>query len=425
MATDEKLLQFLYACPVGLIEFDGAGEISMINPHAMQHLMPLAGAAACVNFFAAMENFAPELRSIAGNFPGSHGTIRDHHRIFVDLAERRRKGRPQVLSCSLVKLGPDRFMATLGDITDEVTREHRLRQADTWFSALIDGINDFGVVVVSGDLTVISANASFLRQSRRGFDTVIGHSVKDILVHSGENEPGAESVEDQFGVAARDGWHLHEGWEQRADGERYWCQRLIVVRDDDETPQDTTFSMVMRDVPPRETDSGDLITMLTRDDLTGASNRMYFHKTLRREKLRWQNRREPLSLVMLDLDHFKAVNDSYGHPGGDAVLCAVARTGLAMKPANAVFARLGGEEFALLLPGQGIDGAMRIASALREAIARTPVETTRGEIRVTASMGCAELDEVDGSTDDLIELADARLYQAKRSGRNRVLAAVS
>ncbi len=422
MSNDEKLLQFLYACPVGLIEFDASGRITMINPHAMQHLLPLGGPAASENFFTAMENCAPELRSIAGSYTSDHGTIRGSHRIFVDLAEKRRKGRPQVLSCSLVKLGAERFMATLSDISDEVAREHRLRQADTWFSALIDGINDYGVIVVSGDLTVISANRSFSRQTGRSFEQVIGRSVGDILLTPDADDPGMDSVEDQFCMAARDGWNLYEGWERRANGERYWCQRLIVVRDEDEKAGDSTFSVILRDVPPRESDSGDLITMLTRDDLTGASNRMYFHKTLRREKLRWQSRKDPLSLVMLDLDHFKAINDRFGHPGGDAVLCAVARTALAMKPANAVFARLGGEEFALLLPGRGLQEASRIASDLCDAIARTPIEAAQGKITVTASLGCAELGEVQGSTDDLIELADSRLYHVKRTGRNRVLA---
>lgn len=419
MNGDDKLMEFLYACPVGLIDFDRAGRIGVVNPRAMKYLMPLAGGANPENLFEALERHAPELRSIVGAFTPTHGEIRDGHRIYVDLGERRRKGRPHVLSCSIVRLGADRFMATLSDISAQVAQEQRLNQADAWFSALIDGINDYALLVLSGDGTILRVNRSFTRQTGHADDAVIGRHVKEILSAPSSDGGPLVSLEDEFAAAMRDGWTLREGWELRSNGERYWCQRLIVARDDEENLDSPAFSMVLRDVPPRSQDGIDLVAMLTQDHLTGAANRMRFQKALQREGLAWRKLRQPAALVMLDLDHFKALNDEHGHPVGDDVLREVARVGLAVADQRSVFARLGGEEFALLLPRADLRTAGRVAEELREAIAALRVGAA--EVRITASLGCAELDEVDGSTDGLIELADARLYDAKRAGRDRVL----
>lgn len=417
-SAEEQLLEFLYACPVGLIECDAAGEIGMMNPHAMQHLLPLAGTRDAGNLFAALEQHAPELRNMAASFAPATGRICDGHRIFIDLAPGRFAAIPQVLACTLVKLGPDRLMATLADISHQVAQERRLRQADTWFATLLDGVNGYAALTITPQGEITSANSCLTRQT--GYDpvAVIGHNLADVL--RTEASGGDLRLDEQLAIAATDGWHLQEGWQRRAAGERFWCQRLVVARSEGADKLPTSYSVVLRDVPRREAATEDLRRLLTCDHLTGAANRRYFGQVMEREQAHWSELRQSLSLIVLDLDHFKTVNDTYGHPVGDALLRHVAEACTALLPPCGIFARLGGEEFGALLPRFDHAQALALAEEMRQTIAAIEVATAGRTVRVTASLGCATLCEVDGSIDGLIALADKRLYAAKRGGRNRV-----
>ncbi|WP_076070758.1 sensor domain-containing diguanylate cyclase [Sphingomonas montana] len=418
MSGEEQLLEFLYACPVGLIECDAMGEIALMNPHAMQHLLPLAGARNAGNLFDALERHAPELRGIVADFGPATGRICDGHRIFVDLGTRRRTVAPKVLACTLVRLGPDRLMATLSDISQQVAQEDRLRQADTWFATLLDGVSDYAALTITADGRIATADPCFTRQTGHAFADVIGRNLTDLL-HT-DASGGDLRLDEQLVIAARDGWHLQEGWQQRANGDRYWCQRLVVARSSGEQAPASDYSVVLRDVPRREEAAEDVRRLLTCDHLTGAANRRHFGQVMQREQAHWQELRQSLSLIVLDLDHFKAVNDRHGHPVGDVLLRRVAEVCTALLPPRGVFARLGGEEFGALLPRYDNGQAMTLAEEMRAAIAALQVETPHGPLTVTASLGCAALDETDGSIDALIALADERLYAAKHAGRNRV-----
>ncbi|MET0271137.1 MAG: sensor domain-containing diguanylate cyclase [Sphingomonas sp.] len=416
--SEEALLEFLYACPVGLIECDLAGEITMMNPHAMQHLLPLAGMHDAGNLFAAFERHAPELRNMVTGFAPANGRICEGHRIFVDLGAGRRTTEPKVMACTLVRLGPNRLMATLADISRQVAQEQRLRQADAWFATLLDGADGYAALAIKPDGEIASVNQCFTRQT--GFERadVAGRKLDDVLGHDASG--GDLRLHEQLQIAERDGWHLQEGWQRRADGERYWCQRLVVARSESEDVTPSGFSVVLRDVPRREAATEDLRRLLTCDHLTGAANRRHFVQVLERERTHWHELRHALSLIVLDLDHFKAVNDTFGHPVGDRLLCRVTEACIALLPPRGIFARLGGEEFGVLLPRHDHDQAVGLAEQLREAIALLEVPTPKGTVTATASLGVATLDEADGAIDTLIALADKRLYAAKREGRNRV-----
>lgn len=418
LPAEEKLLEFLYACPVGLIECDAAGGISMINPHAMQHLLPLAGDRDSGNLFAALEQHAPEIRHLVTAFDRPTGRICEGHRITVDLANGRRATMPKVLACTVVKLGPDRFMATLADISTQVAQERRLKQADAWFAALLDQCNHYAVVTLSTSGDVESVNDAFTHQTGHACDTVLGSRLAAVLEGAPLN--GEHGLDDQLALAARDGWHLLEGWQRRTSGERYWCQRLVVARHDGDAAQISGFLVVLRDVPHGGAAADDLRRLLTCDHLTGAANRMHFSQMLERSRAQWQRTGQPVALVMFDLDHFKRVNDTYGHPTGDALLCRVTEICAALVPVRGTLARLGGEEFGVLLPYYDRAQAMDLAETMRQAIAAAEVPVPGGVLKATASLGCATLDEVSGSVDAFIALADQRLYAAKREGRNRV-----
>ncbi|WP_235535100.1 GGDEF domain-containing protein [Sphingomonas sp. Leaf339] len=394
------------------------GEIVLMNPHAMQHLMPLAGARDAGNLFAALEQHAPELRSLAAAFGPATGRITDGHRIFVDLGPSRRTQVPKVLACTMVKLGADRLMVTLSDISQQVVQEERLRQADTWFATLLDGVNEYAALAITPDGAITSTNACFTRQTGHDCSTAIGRNLADVLETDASG--GDLRLMEQVEIAGRDGWHLQEGWQQRADGSRYWCQRLVVARSEKDSALPTGFSVVLRDVPRREAAAEDMRRLLTCDHLTGASNRRHFSQVMEREQAHWRELRQSLSLIVIDLDHFKAVNDTHGHPVGDALLCRVVEVCAGMLPPRGIFARLGGEEFGALLPRYDHNQALGLAEEMRKAIAGLSIQTPDGVLNATASLGCATLDEAGGSIDGLIKLADERLYAAKRAGRNRV-----
>lgn len=158
------------------------------------------------------------------------------------------------------------------------------------------------------------------------------------------------------------------------------------------------------------------------DPLTGVLNRRFFAKQLVKEMAYARRHGTTVSVVILDIDHFKQVNDVFGHSTGDTVLCDVAARLKRQLRDEDYLARFGGEEFVVLLRGVHATGAAAAAERLRAAVAANPVEARVASIPVTISVGCATHAGGEGSGDELLSLADARLYLAKRSGRNRVVA---
>ena len=161
----------------------------------------------------------------------------------------------------------------------------------------------------------------------------------------------------------------------------------------------------------------------TRDALTGSYNRSHFEERLRTELAYAARHRAEMSLVLLDLDHFKRVNDTYGHPAGDQVLRELAALAQRSLRAEDVFARFGGEEFAVVLRGIHLSGARKLAERLRIGLERSAIAAEDTHIRVTLSAGCASLACAPRpSAEELVRIADRRLYAAKAGGRNRVVA---
>jgi diguanylate cyclase (GGDEF)-like protein len=157
------------------------------------------------------------------------------------------------------------------------------------------------------------------------------------------------------------------------------------------------------------------------DGLTGLYNKRFLLQTLRREISRARRHEHALSLLMADLDHFKQVNDRYGHTAGDRVLKQLAVLLQEQLRAHDLVARFGGEEFAVVLPETDLDGARRVAHKIREAVEGHPFTDGDHLLGITISLGCALLHEIDREPEDLIHRADDRLYKAKAAGRNRVV----
>jgi diguanylate cyclase (GGDEF)-like protein len=165
-----------------------------------------------------------------------------------------------------------------------------------------------------------------------------------------------------------------------------------------------------------------LRTQSIRDPLTGLYNRRYLEESLTRELARCDRVNKPLSVLMIDLDHFKRFNDTHGHDGGDALLTHAGRVFQAHCRAEDIACRYGGEEFTLILPEVDAERARQRAEEIRLAVEKLDVQHRRERLSsVTTSIGVGTFPDNARAMDELLRRADAALYKAKQQGRNRVV----
>jgi two-component system cell cycle response regulator len=164
----------------------------------------------------------------------------------------------------------------------------------------------------------------------------------------------------------------------------------------------------------------EIYKMTTTDGLTGVFNKRFFLETMEREMGRCFRYKRPMSLLMVDIDHFKRINDTRGHLAGDAVLKQVATLIAKQVRKEDVFARYGGEEFGAVLPEVELEGAVVLAEKLRGVVEKATYSWENQAIPVTVSIGVAALPVEVCTTEQFIGKADAALYDAKHQGRNRV-----
>ena len=177
----------------------------------------------------------------------------------------------------------------------------------------------------------------------------------------------------------------------------------------------------LRDLTDEKMAQVALEQLATRDGLTGLANRRCFDDTLHAEWARALRQQQPLSLLMVDVDNFKAYNDANGHLGGDECLKRIARAVASEMRANDLVARYGGEEFAVILPNQSLKGAAIVAERIRCRVEQLQLPSTAPTRHVTVSIGAATaIAGPDNSASDLVATADAALYRAKHLGRNRI-----
>jgi diguanylate cyclase (GGDEF)-like protein len=183
----------------------------------------------------------------------------------------------------------------------------------------------------------------------------------------------------------------------------------------------------LRDMTDEKLAQAALEQLATRDGLTGLANRRCFDDTLHAEWARALRQKQPLSLLMVDVDNFKAYNDANGHLGGDECLKRIAKAVASEMRANDLVARYGGEEFAVILPNQSLKGAAIVAERIRSRVERLTMPTSGGNlaspgyVTVTVSIGAATaIAAADTSAHQLVAIADAALYRAKHMGRNRI-----
>jgi diguanylate cyclase (GGDEF)-like protein/PAS domain S-box-containing protein len=406
----ESLLEFMYLCPFGVLQIDAAGDVVMANPAVARLLLPLAPVMGLANIFDVLEDVAPDLRSLIEAFSEPRGAVCEGRRIHTGIDA---NGNPGYLALTVMKLDAERWMLVVSDISREVAQEYRLAQAHSWFAAMTAGVTDFGLLTADGDGRVTSWTESAARQNGFTAADTVGRTLNIIYLPEDAVEGRASQ---QIAFARRDGWHIDEGWRKRKDGSRYWCQSLVAATTDGDPD---LFTVVLRRVSERKRGLTEIRNRLTQDHLTGVFNRAHFFESAQSHMSRQD--KAPVSVLMIDADHFKTINDTYGHPTGDRVLKELASTLKRYLRPDDILGRIGGEEFALLLPGLDVEGARLVAASLRGQIALMRVPAGGSIVPVTVSIGCAARDTENVTLDQVLAAADRALYRAKALGRDRIV----
>lgn len=254
------------------------------------------------------------------------------------------------------------------------------------------------------------------------FEHITGYSPREAvgktprILKSGHHT--AAFYADLWGTINRGEVWRGEMTNRRKNGDHYW-EHMTIAPVKDADGKVTHFVAIKEDITARKRVAEELERLASTDPLTGLPNRRYFFD--RAESILASSGRpvEALSVVMVDIDHFKNVNDRFGHAGGDAVLRETAGRLQRAVRAGDLIARFGGEEFALLLPRTDERTAVEVAERLRLSVAAGPMPAGKAEVAVTVSLGVATARDVSVSLDELLQRADLALYAAKEGGRNR------
>lgn len=206
-----------------------------------------------------------------------------------------------------------------------------------------------------------------------------------------------------------------------ADGQVRWLSDKCFINRQAEPGQPVIIVGIAEDITDKKQMQTELHRLATTDVLTQSSNRRHFFECAHREFEQARQQGTPLAFLLLDIDNFKVINDTYGHQEGDNVLQRIAESGRATLRRGDVFGRVGGEEFAAVFPGCAPDMAMQVAERLQREIQRLSFSHGDQTFGITVSQGLTSLTAEDESIDSLFARADAAMYKAKHQGKNRII----
>ena len=294
--------------------------------------------------------------------------------------------------------------------TIENLMQHNALLLDTAADGIC-GIDD------NGDITFI--NRAALAMHGFQLEEVMGKNPRELFYrHDSDGHPDPPKV-CLFMQTLEDGKSREaEEWLSRRDGSSFPAK--VVVTPIFEQGQRNGVVIVFHDITEQRNRQEALLQLATTDSLTGASNRRHFLDQLDAELARQRRHGGHASILMTDLDFFKHINDKYGHATGDVVLSHFVHIVRQTVRRSDIIGRIGGEEFAILLPGDGTNGARELAERLRHTFESNPARINNMEIACTVSIGISGLLTDDMTADAPLRRADEALYAAKAAGRNRI-----
>lgn len=412
----EELLQFLYLMPTGVVKFDADGHVQMINPKAVsllagneQHLHDAD---------ALLGALAPELHQRWTESAGELGSLGEPVRVSVGT-----EPAATVLQLRLVRPDAACCMLTIEDVSELMAQKRRIVEQDIQLSAVIEHMQGYAVLSLTADGRLADWNTSLGRQLELT-RTAVGQPLEDMAFWrppEGASPPDPDNEAFAFSrlreEVRRAGWHHFS--------RRVWvpggtCQWMDCVLAPIVHPPNTVagYVMVLRDDTESHQRAERLYLEAYTDTLTGLPNRRALLAHV--NGIMTRNESAPMGAVLVDIDHFKRVNDTYGHEAGDQVLRGVAAALRAQARAGDFVARLGGEEFVIVMLGLDTRTAFSAVDRLRAALVAADIRAVGAPAGVTASFGVA-LRQGAEVWDDLLCRADRATYAAKAAGRNRVV----
>jgi diguanylate cyclase (GGDEF)-like protein/PAS domain S-box-containing protein len=423
-----RLLQFMYLMPVGVVSAAADGTVMAINPFAAQVLMPVAASTGFLNLFSILEKIYPRGRALLRDFDGRSGEICSR-----EVAEVPQEGDPRAfraIEISLSRLGDGAYMGVFNDITDKTMLERDLRFQSERFRMLVEFIHDYVIYTLDTRGHVDTWNKSGERLAGVCNADAIGVSFAEILRFFSAEQCDAEAL---LARARDEGSCEIECRSVTANGEEVWFEKAI-TRLSDKHGELAGYSVIAHNVTEHKRLQLRLKHLSETDPLTGAANRRAFSAQLAQAFDHAQHAGHAVGVAILDIDHFKRLNDHYGHAAGDAALKAfVDRVARTLRKGD-VLGRLGGEEFGIVLYGAEEETLMALLERVRSDVAALSVSHEGEPLRFTVSIGASFWQPGDtvlavapGAADHsatieaVMHAADEALYEAKGSGRNRVV----
>ena len=310
-------------------------------------------------------------------------------------------------------------LSTLGAVVHQMLQWHGLEQRAQMLQQIVENASE-AIITMKEDGQILTANRAVEMTFLYRPEEVIGQPFTLLFPEDGPEQRARGMLETS---AAGRSWQ-GELPARRKDGSVFPAQMSCSILRD-RSGRVRCLIGIVRDVTERRQFLDQLKHLSITDNLTGLYNHRFFHERLQYEFARARRYREQLGCIMIDVDFFKTVNDTYGHLLGDEVLKSLA--GIISRATRAVdlVARYGGEEFAILLPSTDIEGAARCAEHVWKSVGTTEICTQQGALRLTVSAGVAALGEDMKDEEELCRRADAALLIAKRRGRNNVCVWVS
>jgi diguanylate cyclase (GGDEF)-like protein/PAS domain S-box-containing protein len=307
------------------------------------------------------------------------------------------------------------WVGTHVDVTEQRRAEKALGETKQFLNSIIENIPVSVVVKDATTRRYILVNRAFESMIEISRRDLLGRTVFDIF--TAEDAAFMDRTDTESTQAGNDTYYREYEVETPKGGQRIQGTRRIVVRDDRGDPK--YLIAVIDDITERKKADHRIAYLAHHDGLTGLANRTALLQKIEEAGARWRGLGEAFGVLLLDLDRFKQVNDSMGHPAGDRLLIEVAGRLKALLRETDVLARLGGDEFAIIQAGDAdpYEAAASLASRIIASIGQ-PFAIDGGEITVGTSIGIALASDHEGGNDELLKMADLALYRAKSAGRN-------
>jgi len=306
------------------------------------------------------------------------------------------------------------FVGIKQDITQRRMAEEELKISEEKFAKAFRLSADVITITSVADGLIVEVNDSVKKVFGYTHDEAIGKTVSDLNIW-----PDPAQREQYITNLRRDG--IVRDWEVQMRAKSGKLVDILLSGEIIDLQGDKYILGTLRDITERKRMESELERLATTDPLTGVHNRREFARLAEIELERARRYKHPTSAIMLDADHFKEINDTYGHAAGDRALVVLAQLLNKEVRASDLVARYGGEEFMLLLTETTITSAQGIAERIRRAVADMPVKLDDQTIRFTVSLGVTSSESVGQDLESLLKEADRLLYQAKQSGRNQVV----